>query len=249
MEDLIQNFLKVDGEGYGYGGDGYGSGYFEGKDEGRGDGRGDGEGSIDSSGRGEGRGDGEGSIDSSGRGEGYGDGRGDGRGDGYGYGGDGFCVNYDGDRFKLTSLNKKRVFYIDSLPCHFISIKGNTAKVDIIRNDFSLFPAYIYKHINVFAHGNTIREAKADAEIKYISQMNMQEKISKFREIFKNKKKLTAEILYQWHGVLTGSCKFGRDDFIKSKSIDMNKSYTLQEFVEIAKNAYGGEILKKILNS
>ena len=154
----------------------------------------------------------------------------------------------NGDGLKLTTLNSKSVHYIDAIPCTFISIKGNIAKVEVIQDDFSFKPAFVYKHINVFAHGNTIKEAKADAENKYYSQMNVENKLKQLRKMFSKSIKLKARILFDWHGILTGSCRFGREAFVTGNNISLEKEYTIEEFVAITQHSYGGEIVKKLID-
>jgi hypothetical protein len=99
----------------------------------------------------------------------------------------------------------------------------------------------------VFAHGNTIKEAKADAENKYYAQMNIEDRITELRNKFTKTPKLDGTLLYNWHGILTGSCRFGRDDFISTHNINLNQKYTIEEFVALTQNSYGGEIIKKLI--
>lgn len=60
-------------------------------------------------------------------------------------------------------------------------------------------------------------------------------------------KKYSAKDLFIWHHVLTGSCKAGREAFCKDKGIDVdNDRFTVYEFIELTKNSYGGEIIRKL---
>jgi hypothetical protein len=38
----------------------------------------------------------------------------------------------------------------------------------------------------------------------------------------------------------------GREHFVKENGLSLEKQYTLNEFIELTKNAYGGEIIKKL---
>ena len=52
---------------------------------------------------------------------------------------------------------------------------------------------------------------------------------------------------FEWHNILTGSCEYGRKSFIESNGIDIeNDSFTIQEFINLTKNSYGSEIIKKL---
>lgn len=58
---------------------------------------------------------------------------------------------------------------------------------------------------------------------------------------------IEAADLFRWHHTLTGSCETGRRDFCRSRGIDVdNDSFTLDEFIELTENAYGGGIIKKL---
>jgi len=41
----------------------------------------------------------------------------------------------------------------------------------------------------------------------------------------------------------------GRDNFVKSNGIDLNKTYSINEFIELTKNQYGGEIIKQLIKN
>ena len=222
LSDKIKLFLAVD-YGYGYG---YGSGY------GSGDGSGDGYG------------------DGYGYGSGYGDGYGDGDGYGYGYGSGYGSGDGDGDGYGdgLKSLNNIPIYIIDSLQTQIISIKGNIAKGFIVNSDLTTTPCFIVKDNNLFAHGNTLKDAINSLNVKLFENYTIEERINKFKETFKDfTKKYSAIELFEWHGKLTNSCKFGRESFCKDKSIKINNdSFTIFEFIELTKNSYGGDIIKQI---
>ena len=219
MEDRIKQFLNI---GYGYGdGSGYGSG----------DGSGYGDGS------GSGSGDGDGSGSGSGDGDGYGSGYGSGYGDGYG----------DGDGVK--SINGNPIYVVDNIPTIITNVKGNIAKGFILHSDLSLTPCFIVKENNQFSHGNTLHEAFESLQEKLYDDSTEEERILKFKEHFSDfSKKYSAKDLFIWHHVLTGSCKAGREAFCKDKGIDVNNDrFTVYEFIELTKNSYMGEIIKKLL--
>ena len=67
-----------------------------------------------------------------------------------------------------------------------------------------------------------------------------------FKKQFDYENEYNSESFFEWHNILTGSCLAGREQFVKSHNIDMDKKYTVKEFIDICKNAYGGEIIKKL---
>ena len=57
-----------------------------------------------------------------------------------------------------------------------------------------------------------------------------------------------AKNLYEWHHILTGSCEMGRSQFVREKGIDLEMdTFTVDEFVTMCKDNYGGEIIKKLI--
>ena len=218
MEDRIKQFLSiVSGSGYGYG-SGSGSGYGYGYGDGYG----------------------------SGSGYGYGDGSGDGSGDGYGSGyGDGYG---DGSGYGIKSINGNSIYVVDNIPTIITNVKGNIAEGFILQSDLSLTPCFIAKENNQFSHGNTLHEAFESLREKLYDDSTEEERILKFKEHFSDfSKKYSAKDLFIWHHVLTGSCKAGREAFCKDKGIDVdNDRFTVYEFIELTKNSYGGEIIRKL---
>ena len=229
MEDRIKQFLNIgDGDGYGYG-DGDGSGDGSGFGSGSGDGDGYGYGDGDGSGFGSGSGDG--------YGYGYGYGFGSGSGDGYGYG------------YGVKSINGNPIYVVDNIPTIITNVKGNIAKGFILHTDLSLTPCFIVKKNNQFSHGNTLHEAFESLQEKLYDDSTEEERIFKFKEHFSDfSKKYSAKDLFIWHRILTGSCKFGREIFCKDRNIDINKDeFTIYEFIDLTKDSYMGEIIKKLL--
>jgi len=230
----------------------YGSGDGDGDGSGSGDGYGDGDGSGYGSGDGSGDGDGDGSGYGSGDGYGYGDGYGDGSGSGYGSGDDyGYGDGYgsgDGYGDGLKSYSNNPIHYIDEIQTVIEQLKGNIAKGFIINKDLTTRLIYIAKAGNSFAHGETAKKALRDAEKKHLNNSPVEEKIESFYNKFDGLDKIPAKDLFDWHFVLTGSCETGRDMFVRERDIDLNNdAFTVQEFVDLTKDSYGGEIVKQLI--
>ena len=239
----IERFVAVSsdyGSCYGYG-DGYGSGsgsgdsygYGDGYGYGSGSGSGDGDGSGYGYGYGDGDGYGYGSGSGSGDGYGYGDGDGNGDGDGYGYGG------------TIKEYNGHKVYNIDFLSTIIYHVRVNVAKGAIITNDLTVKECWIAKHGNYFAHGDTLREAVITAIKKWQHNRPVSERISDFVKIHPSLDKEYSD-LFEWHYILTGSCRFGRKQWCEEHGYKPTDSITLRTFFSQTKNYYGGEIIVQV---
>ena len=233
LDERIKAFLLVSsGYSSGYGcGDGYsnGSGYVHGSGSGSGYGSGSGRGSGSGSGYGSG----------SGRGDGYGSGYGDGYGSGYG--------SSSGDGIK--SVNREMVYQIDGVNTLIRSVRGNTAHGAILNDDLTITPCYIVKQDGVFAHGETLRKAMGALRDKLFEDMPEDERIEKFIEETDPKKTYPARYFYDWHHRLTGSCELGRKQFADNHGYNLDKDkVTLHEFLELTKDAYGGDVIRKVID-
>ena len=167
-------------------------------------------------------------------------------GDGYGYGsGDGDGYGY-GDGIK--SFNRETVYQIDGVNTLIRSMRGNTAHGAIVNKDLTLTPCYIVKQGNLFAHGETLREAMEALREKLFEDMPEDERIDTFLRETDREKTYPTQYFYDWHHRLTGSCDMGRRQFARDHDIDVeNAAMTLREFLELTKDAYGGDVIRRVL--
>ena len=189
-----------------------------------------------------------------GGGDGYGCGEG-GYGYGYGYGngngdedgsGDG-CGCGSGSGIKI--FNNQNVYRIDNIATIISSIRNNIAKGFILQSDFTLTPCYVVKQDNYFSHGLTLKEAFESLQEKLYQNESLEERIIKFKNKFVDfKAKYPASELFIWHNILTGSCKMGRESFVKDHNINIQTdTFTIYEFIELTKGSYNGENIKLLL--
>lgn len=190
-----------------------------------------------------------------GKGHGYGDkcgngyGRGrcsefkDGCGSGYGNG----C----GDNTIIKVVNGVVVHTIDGIQTLIESVHGNLAKGYILKDNLTTNPCYIAKCGNYFAHGDTIEDAFHYAREKYEENLPIKERIARFNEQYPDRnKKIPANELFNWHHTLTGSCLIGRKHFCKERKIDYeNGEYSVNEFIQLTKNAYNGDVIRQLESS
>ena len=182
-----------------------------------------------------------GSGDGSGYGDGYGKGKGYGYGDGYGY-----CY---GDGYGLKSIRGKKIYMVDGIATTISRIHGNTANGTIVNNDLTETPCYIVKEGKYFAHGKTLAEANAALQDKLFDEMPAEERIAAFWECHKKGVKYPTKDFFEWHHKLTGSCLMGRQQFAKYHGVDLDGEMTVEEFIALTKNAFGGNIIKRLEES
>lgn len=177
-------------------------------------------------------------------GNGYGDGCGNshgvscGNGNGYGYGD---CCG------GVKEINGHAVYVIDNTRTIITSTHGNVAQGFILEHNTKLVPCYIAKDNNHFAHGKTLREAFSSLQEKLYDDSTEEERIQAFKRKFPSyDTKYSNQDLFVYHHVLTGSCRMGRESFANSRGISLSDETTVREFVQLTKDAYGGDIIKKL---
>ena len=144
-------------------------------------------------------------------------------------------------------LNNQKVYLIDGVETIIKSIKGNLASGFIVNSDLTLTPCFIAKGENQFAHGSTAKEAVESLQAKLFKSTPIEKRIEMFNAKFTKGVKYPAIEFYNWHHILTGSCKLGRDSWCKDRGINIDSdTFTVAEFIELTKNAYGSEIITSL---
>ena len=110
-----------------------------------------------------------------------------------------------------------------------------------------LKPCFIVKENDILAHGDTLRDAFTSLQEKLYDSSTEEERIEAFVKKFPEYDvKYDNSLLFTYHHVLTGSCKMGRETFCKDKGLSLNGKTSVREFVELTKDAYGGDIIRKL---
>ena len=187
-----------------------------------------------------------------GSGDGYGDGSGSGDGSGYGSGdgygsGSGYGSGY-GDGSGVAVFNGDKVWMVDGVPTLIRSVYRGYAKCAVLRYDLTLKACYVAKEGCCFAHGDTLRDAVRDARGKYLGRMPVEERIRLFAEEYPDASCVVKGTeLYRWHGILTGSCRMGRDEWCRAHGMDPETtSLTVKRFCALTANSYGGEVIRQL---
>ena len=162
-----------------------------------------------------------------------GSGYGSGFGDGYGSG--------------VKEINGDTVYMVDDVPTIIKSVRGNIAQGYILQSDLTQKPCYIVKEQNKFAHGSTLHDAFSSLQEKLYDGSTEEERIEAFRKKFPEyDTPYPNRDLFAYHHVLTGSCRMGRESFCEDKGISLDGSTTVREFVELTKDSYGSDIIRKL---
>ena len=157
---------------------------------------------------------------------------------------------FDSTKGKLPTIfhwkyHDREYIKADGLFQRVLSHKGNVYQV---QNIGSTEVAYlVVGGIDICAHGSTLHEAHSALQAKMLQRKSIAERIADFKAEFDSGKKYPASEFFKWHHILTGSCEFGRREFCRQHNIDLdNDTYTVEEFIELTKNAYGGEVIRQI---
>ena len=200
----------------------------------------------DGSGSGSGYGYGSGSGGGgNGSGYGYGEGSGGGYGDSSGYG-DGYGY---GNGAGIKAINGQQVYMVDGIStlidvCHETYAMGR-----ILHSDLTTEKCFIVKQDGKFAHGETLREARDALLEKLFDDMPEEERIEKFMESHDLHERYPNRDFFSWHHRLTGSCLQGRTAFAQDHEIDLDGSMTTKEFLELTKDSYGGDIIRRTIKA
>lgn len=243
MENIIKQFLAIStrynpGSIYGFyitdfAGSSYGSGYGSGYGN-------------DRSGYGSGNGDGEGeSWRGTGTGYGYG------LGLGYSEGSHGWGYDNSLSGKGIKSYSGHEVYMVDAIQTIIYSIHGNIARGAIIRDDLTLSDCYIARYEDCFAHGKTAKQAMVDAKEKAYYCKPVEERINYVLKTYPDVDvSIEHSVLFSLHSLITGSCRFGRQEFAKAHSLDPEHgSMTMREFIHLTKDAFGGDNIRQLADA
>lgn len=137
---------------------------------------------------------------------------------------------------------------IDGVQTILRHIHGNVARADMLMSDLTLSHCYVVKRDGMFAHGHTLDDAMDALRKKLLRKMPVEERVESFLAEVKQGTKYPAQIFFDWHHRLTGSCEAGRKAFAADHGIDLDKGeYTLEEFLELTKDAYGGDVIRAVI--
>jgi hypothetical protein len=74
--------------------------------------------------------------------------------------------------------------------------------------------------------------------------MPVEDRVNEFLEKFSDQKSVSVSDLYEWHTTLTGRCDQGKKQFCSQHGIDLKGSMTIDEFISLTINQYGGDVIE-----
>lgn len=131
------------------------------------------------------------------------------------------------------------------------SVHGNIARGATINSDLTLADCYIAKCEDNFAHGETAKQAMADAQSKAWQDKPIEERVD---FVVKKYPDVDAPIehsaLFSLHNFLTGSCLLGCKEFAKAHLLDPEHgAMTMRRFIHLTKDAYGGDNIRQLADA
>ena len=122
---------------------------------------------------------------------------------------------------------------IDGIFCEVLSSKGNILKVKT-----GLKTAYIFFKDDVYAHGNTVKQAYYDWLFKTSDR-----DVEKYRDV----KSSEVHPLEWWviaYRTITGACSFGTNNFLENNKEKYKPEMTLEEVIKATEGQYGSSTFK-----
>ncbi len=125
-------------------------------------------------------------------------------------------------------------------------IKSNVVHGYVLNGDLTKNECYVVKGNGYFAHGGNIKEAQKALVEKFMENMDEDEAFEKFMSEFRQGEKYKGTVFFDWHHYLTGSCLMGRESFVKKHGLNLEQEFTVNEFFDICRSDYGGEVIRKL---
>ena len=80
----------------------------------------------------------------------------------------------NGNGYEVDEIQGYKIYIIDDTPTAIASVHGNIAQGFILQSDLQLKPCFIVKENNMFAHGETLRDAFTSLQEKlYDDNVNL----------------------------------------------------------------------------
>ena len=131
------------------------------------------------------------------------------------------------------------------MPTAITGVFGNYAQGFTIKNNSIKVFCFIARVDNSFAHGETLRKAVEDASRKALQSKPIEERIHDTVKKYPDPLRLIPNSeLFSLHNVLTGSCEFGRKRFCERHGISLDCSMTMDQFISLTINDFGGNNIK-----
>lgn len=106
-------------------------------------------------------------------------------------------------------------------------------------------PLFAFKEDGYIGIGCSYAHAMDSLLSKKIEGTSLEERIQKFVESHSLDEKYTIKDFWEWHRYLTLSCYGGGERFKNEHNLNEDDLISVDEFVELVKEEFGGEIISK----
>ena len=127
---------------------------------------------------------------------------------------------------------------IDNIFCEVLSQKRNIIKVKTRKK-----LAYIFVKNNIYAHGNTVRQAYLDWLFKTSDR-----DVSKYENLDKSKE-YNLDFWVVAYRTITGACSFGTNEYLENNKDKYKPKMTLREVLTATEGQYGSHSFKEFFNA
>jgi len=127
---------------------------------------------------------------------------------------------------------------VDSILCEVLNHKGNVYRVKIVGKKEE---SYLVTDGTSWAHGETLDKAREDLKYK-VQPRDLSEYSSVTAET-----KFSFEEAVAFYRAVTRACSLGVKNFVESKGLSTDKSYTVGEMLELVEGEYGGDRFNEFL--
>ena len=142
-----------------------------------------------------------------------------------------FCLKFNFECFLRAGF-----LFADNILANIIEKKKNVYKIQIAG---SRKISYCIEANGVFAHGDTIKQAKEDLKYKFKNR-----DLSAYEGYTLDTVVTFEEALQMYHDI-TGACSAGTKHFVETKLTVKKKKYTVKECIELTKDQYGHDTFKE----
>ncbi len=155
--------------------------------------------------------------------------------------------------FASTRILDAPVCWINNEAFLFEYIKGNVAQGYLLTPDYSLPKTYVFRHKGrkgmIFGMGSTLKRAYNDLQIKLLSEESVETRLEYFLRMFPRYYNTLYSVkdLFECHGWLTESCEGGRYEFMRDHDLTFDDEMTIDEFVRLTRDEFGGEIIERLM--
>ena len=129
---------------------------------------------------------------------------------------------------------------IDNIKTIILQRKKNVIKGLFLYN---LQPCYVVEKDGVYAHGETLKEAK-ESLIYKIADRDKSD-----YENYTLDTEVTHEEAIKMYRVITGACEIGTRNFVENVLVKKKEKYTVKEIIKLTKGQYGNETLKEFMKN